>query len=249
MFVPVWVIGSRMIIFPNGRGGVLASVSPEPAGDCSDVCCLFRVQAIGKRGGRVWPWPCGSCCCAAGRAPGTKRLIVITNGFNGCFLHLSGGLGFKRSLKLYSDLGLKGGFLLNRLVRLFLTTLRHAFGQLVPNGCKFVRASVPWAKVMSFATVNFRGRKFACRTTMYERRGLSTNKAWLNACQVEYTGSTLRIRWDAQSCLSQCTKISDLSTKFRPWMCTALRSFLNLLVSTRKQHKNWLEIVWSNQNW
>ena len=64
---------------------------------------------------------------------------------------MSGGLEFKRSLELYSDLRLKGGFLLNWLVHLFSATLRHAFGRLVPNGCKFVRASVPRAKVTSFA--------------------------------------------------------------------------------------------------
>ena len=97
--------------------------------------------------------------------------------------------------------------------------------------------------------MNFGGRKFACLTSMYERRGLSTNRAWPNACQVEYIGSTSRIRWDARSYLSQCTKISDLSTKFRSWTCTTLRSFLNFLVSAWKQYENWLEIVRSNQNW
>ena len=39
-------------------------------------------------------------------------------------------------------------------------------------------------------TVSLGGKKFVCRTSMYERRGLLTSKAWLNACQVEYTRST-----------------------------------------------------------
>ena len=71
-------------------------------------------------------------------------------------------------------------------------------------------------------------------TSMYERRGLATSRAWPNACQVEYTGSTPRIRWDAQSYPFHYTKISDLSTKFRSRTCTTLRSFLNLLVSAWK---------------
>ena len=96
--------------------------------------------------------------------------------------------------------------------------------------------------------VSLEGKKFVCRTLMYEMRGLSTSKAWLNSGQVEYTGSTLRIKWDTQSCPSQCTKISDLSTKFRSQTCTTLRSFLNLLLSTWEQHKNWLVITWSIQN-
>ena len=98
-------------------------------------------------------------------------------------------------------------------------------------------------------TVSLGGKKFTCRSSMYERKGLSTSKAWLNACQIEYTGSTLRIKWDARSCPSQCTKISNLSTKFRSQTCTTLSSFLNLLISARKQHKNWLLIAWSTQNW
>ena len=43
-------------------------------------------------------------------------------------------------------------------------------------------------------TVSLGEKKFVCRTLMYEMRGLSTSKAWLNSGQVEYTGSTLRIK-------------------------------------------------------
>ena len=59
-FVPVLAIGSRMTIFCDGRGGVLVGASPEPTRVYSDVHCLW-----------------GACCCAASRAPGTKRLTVI----------------------------------------------------------------------------------------------------------------------------------------------------------------------------
>ena len=92
-------------------------------------------------------------------------------------------------------------------------------------------------------TVNLGGRKFACRTSMYERRGLSTSKACLNACQVEYTGSSPRIKWDAWSCSSQWTKIFDLSIKFRSRTWTTQRSFLNLLESAQKSRKEWLRIT------
>ena len=50
-FIPVWAIGFQMIRFPDGWGGVLAGASPEPAGDCSDVHYLFRMQVAGGAGG------------------------------------------------------------------------------------------------------------------------------------------------------------------------------------------------------
>ena len=67
-----------MIIFPDGRGGVLVGASSESTRDYSDVCYLFWERAVGGEGGGVWPLPGGSCGCVAGRAPNTKRLIVIT---------------------------------------------------------------------------------------------------------------------------------------------------------------------------
>ena len=127
--------------------------------------------------------------------------------FGAYFLdYLSRSFRIKRGLGFFKDLGLSGDLWLKPFVSLFSSSFRYMF----------------------------RGRKFACLTSMYERRGLSTSRAWPNACQVEYTGSTPRIRWDAQSCLSQCIKFFGLSTKFRSRTCTTLRSFLNLLVSARK---------------
>ena len=79
--------------------------------------------------------------------------------------------------------------------------------------------------------------------SIYERRGLSTNKALPNTFQMEYTGSSPRIKWDVQSCSSQCTKIFDLSTKFKSRTWTTLRSFLNLFVSAQKSCKKWLEVI------
>ena len=40
------------------------------------------------------------------------------------------------------------------------------------------------------------GGKFACQMSMYERRGLSTNNAWLNVCHVDYTELMPSIKWD-----------------------------------------------------
>ena len=84
-------------------------------------------------------------------------------------------------------------------------------------------------------TVNEGGRKLVCRMSMYDRNGLSTSKAWLNGCQVEYIGLQPSIRWDARSYPSVCTKISDLSTKLGSLTCTTLRSGLNLFPSVTKQ--------------
>ena len=64
--------------YPLMAEGVLMGASPNPAGVCLVVYCLFREQSEG--GGRerwAWSWPWGSCCCAASRAPDTKQLIVI----------------------------------------------------------------------------------------------------------------------------------------------------------------------------
>ena len=50
--------------------------SPELAGGCSVVRCLFQEQ-LGAGGGGVESLPLGSCYCEAGRALGTKRPMVI----------------------------------------------------------------------------------------------------------------------------------------------------------------------------
>ena len=114
---------------------------------------------------------------------------------------------------------------------------RHTFSRFVPDGCKFVRTGITWTEIARSPTINFGGRKFTCWTPIYERWGLSTNRAWPNACQVEYMGSSLRIKWDTWSCLSQCTTISNLSTKFRSWTWITLRSFLNFLYLRRNHAK------------
>ena len=46
-------------------------------------------------------------------------------------------------------------------------------------------------------TVKEGGSKLACRTLIYDNRGLSTSKALLNDCEVEYTGVQPSIRLDA----------------------------------------------------
>ena len=92
-------------------------------------------------------------------------------------------------------------------------------------------------------TVEDGGSKLECHTSMYDSRGLSTSKAWLNDCQVEYTGLPLSIRWDARSCLSECTNISDLSTKLRSLMCITLSSGLNLFPFALKRQEGRLVYV------
>ena len=76
MFDPTWVGGSRTVTPPNTKGGVLVGASPKPARGCSVVRCFFRERLeVGGRG--VGSLPLGSCCWEAGRAPGTKRPMVI----------------------------------------------------------------------------------------------------------------------------------------------------------------------------
>ena len=70
-----------------------------------------------------------------------------------------------------------------------------------------------------------------CRTSMCDRRGLSTSKAWLNNCQVENTRLQPSIRWDARSYQSVCTNIFNLSIKLRSLTCT---SFPFCTKTTRK---------------
>ena len=50
-FVLIWVVGSQMTIFPDGRGGVLIGVSSELVRVCWAVRCLFREQPEGGGGG------------------------------------------------------------------------------------------------------------------------------------------------------------------------------------------------------
>ena len=42
--------------------------------------------------------------------------------------------------------------------------------------------------------VSFGGKKFEYQTSMYESRGLSIKRAWVKDYQVEYIGSTPRMR-------------------------------------------------------
>ena len=87
-------------------------------------------------------------------------------------------------------------------------------------------------------TVKEEGSKLACQTLIYDNKGLSTSKALLNDCQVEYTGVQPSIRLDAWSCLSEYTKISDLSTKLRSLTCTTLRFGLNLFPFAPNQQED-----------
>ena len=52
-FRAVRVVGSWMIMPPDGRGGVLVSTYPEPAGVCFAMRGLFRVRLVRGGGGRV----------------------------------------------------------------------------------------------------------------------------------------------------------------------------------------------------
>ena len=58
-FIPIWVVGSRMMIFPDGRGGVLIGVSSELVRVYSTVRCLFWEQPErgGGEGGGGGVWP------------------------------------------------------------------------------------------------------------------------------------------------------------------------------------------------
>ena len=51
MFVPIWTVGSRMTILPDGWGGVLIGASLELVEVCSIERCLFLVQLEGGGGG------------------------------------------------------------------------------------------------------------------------------------------------------------------------------------------------------
>ena len=52
-FRKVRVVGSWMTMPPDGRGGVLVSTYPEPAGVCFAMRGLFRVRLVRGGGGRV----------------------------------------------------------------------------------------------------------------------------------------------------------------------------------------------------
>ena len=52
-FRKVRVVGSWMTMPPDGRGGVLVSTYPEPAGVCFAMRGLFRVRLVRGEGGRV----------------------------------------------------------------------------------------------------------------------------------------------------------------------------------------------------
>ena len=52
-FRAVRVFGSWMTMPPDGRGGVLVSTYPEPAGVCFAMRGLFRVRLVRGEGGRV----------------------------------------------------------------------------------------------------------------------------------------------------------------------------------------------------
>ena len=76
---PTWVCGSCMTIPSAGRGGVRITASPNPVGGWSATFCLFRTRpswgGCGGGGACTWLWKGGGC--AACRAPGTKRSMVM----------------------------------------------------------------------------------------------------------------------------------------------------------------------------
>jgi len=65
------------------------------------------------------------------------------------------------------------------------------------------------------------------------------NKAYEKGCHDVYTMLKLRMRWEARSWLTVCTKISDRSTKFKSLTCTTRMSDLNLLPSVQNETKNY----------
>ena len=231
-----WVagMGSRMVIPLDGWGGVLVGASPELGWACSTVRGPLRWRLGGGGGGGDCTWVGGGCYCSGACAPSTKRLIDIT-----FLVTISGSTpeDWTDSVAASSSCAGASGSVGEGLFCLTCwcasswrwRDTRSADLSLMGASSSEQVYRGPRSRVSP--TINLRGRKFACRTSMYERRGLSTSKACPSACQVEYIGSSSRIKWDARSCPSQWTKISDLNIKFRSRTWTTRKSFLNLLVS------------------
>ena len=200
-----WVagVGSRIVIPLDGRWGVLVSASLEPGWACSTMRGLLRWWLGVGGGGGDCTWVGGGYCCSGACAPSTKRLINIT------FLVTISGSAPKdwtdSAAASSSCAGASGSvgeglFCLTCWCASSWHRRDTCLADLSLMGASSSEQVYRGPRSRASPTVNLGGRKFACRTSMYERRGLLTSKACPSACQVEYISSSPRIKWDARSC-------------------------------------------------